>query len=128
MASILVVDDSKTIRNLLAYILKSKNHKVDTASDGLIALEKVFSSTYDLVITDINMPRMDGFKLIESIREEESYKFLPIIVLTTEAKEEARRLGIKKGANLYLTKPSDPQTLVAYVKMLLASNGGKNPA
>lgn len=125
MAKILVVDDSKTIRNLVAYILKSKSYKVDTAMDGLVALEMLFGGDYDLVITDINMPRMDGFKLIESIREEEAYKFLPIIVLTTESKEESRRLGIKKGANLYLTKPSDPETLVAYVKMLITGNDKK---
>ena len=125
MASILVVDDSKTIRNLLAYILKSQNYKVDTAIDGLVGLEMLFGGNYDLVITDINMPRMDGFKLIESIREVEAYKFLPIIVLTTESKEESRRLGIRKGANLYLTKPSDPENLVAYVKMLLSSNNSQ---
>ena len=123
MISILVVDDSKTVRNLLAYILKSKKFHVDTAVDGLVALEKIFSNKYDLVITDINMPRMDGFKLIESIRAEEAYQFLPIIVLTTESREESKRLGIMKGANMYLTKPSDPETLVAYVKMLLQSKG-----
>ncbi len=121
MASILVVDDSKTVRNLLAYILKAKGHDVETAIDGLVGLEKIFESDYDLVITDINMPRMDGFKLIESVRAEEAYQFLPIIVLTTESREESRRLGILKGANMYLTKPSDPDTLVAYVQMLLQS-------
>jgi len=121
MPSILVVDDSKTIRNLLGYILTSKGFIVDKAPDGLIALEMIFTGNYDLVITDINMPRMDGLKLITSIREEDSYKFLPIIVLTTESKEEDRRLGIKAGANIYLVKPSDPETLVANVNMLLSS-------
>ncbi|MFP4496732.1 MAG: response regulator [Vulcanimicrobiota bacterium] len=120
MSSILVVDDSKTIRNLLEYILKTHGHQVDKADDGLIALEMVFSGNYDLVITDINMPRMDGLEFIKQVRELEEYKFLPIVVLTTESKEEDRRKGIKAGANVYLVKPSDPETLIANVKMLLA--------
>jgi len=119
MSSILVIDDSKTIRNLLSYILRSRGYEVERAPDGLVALEMIFTGSFDLVITDINMPRMDGLKLIRSIREEQSYRFLPIIVLTTESKEEDRRLGIKAGANIYLVKPSDPETLVANVNMLL---------
>jgi two-component system chemotaxis response regulator CheY len=121
LASILVVDDSQTIRNLLSYILKSQGYEVDRATDGLVGLEMVFTNNYDLIITDINMPKMDGLHFIKAIRDEIAYKFLPIIVLTTESKEEDRRKGIKAGANLYLVKPSDPETLVANVRMLLAS-------
>ena len=122
MPKILVVDDSKTIRDILAYVLKFNEYEVDTASDGLMALEKVFSINYDLLITDINMPKMDGYKLIESIREENSYRFLPIIILTTESKEEDRRKGIRLGADLFLIKPPDPDSLLAYVKMLISGS------
>jgi len=119
MSYILVVDDSKTVRNLLSYILKSHGFRVKRAPDGIEALEMVFRENFDLVITDINMPRMDGLELIRLIRKEDVYRFLPIIVLTTESSEEDRRLGIKAGANLYLVKPSDPETLMANVGMLL---------
>lgn len=125
MSSILVVDDSKTIRDILAYLLKLNNFRVDTANDGLEALEMIFSNKYDLVITDINMPRMDGYRLIESVREEKDYRFLPIIILTTESSEEGCRKGIRLGADLYLVKPPNPDSLIAYVKMLISERGGK---
>ncbi len=125
MATILVVDDSRTIRDILAYILKLNNYEVDTANDGLSALEKIYSSNYDLVITDINMPKMDGYRLIKSIRKEKAYQYLPIIILTTEANEEDQRKGIRLGADLYLVKPPNPDSLLAYIEMLISGSRGR---
>ena len=117
---ILIVDDSKTVRNLVAFIMKKEGFKVTSAEDGLDGLEKLYSAEQvDLIITDINMPRMDGFTFIKTVREQEAYRDLPIVVLSTEGREKDIQQGIQLGANLYMLKPAQPDKMVKNVLMLL---------
>lgn len=118
---ILIVDDSKTVRNLVAFIMKKEGFKITMAEDGLDGLEKLYSATdpVDLVISDINMPRMDGFTFIRTVREQEAYRDLPIVVLSTEGQEKDIKLGISLGANLYMVKPAQPEKMVKNIRMLL---------
>ena len=118
--NVLIVDDSKTVRNLVAFILKAEGIKVTTAEDGLDGLEKLYSMPQvDLILTDINMPRMDGFSFIIAVREQDTYKDIPIIILSTEGGEEDIQKGIRLGANLYMVKPAQPEKMVRNIKMLL---------
>jgi two-component system, chemotaxis family, chemotaxis protein CheY len=117
---ILIVDDSKTVRNLVAFIMKKEGFKVIVAEDGLDGLEKLYSEEkVDLIISDINMPRMDGFTFIRTVREQEAYRDVPIVVLSTEGQEKDIQQGLGLGANLYMVKPAQPETMVKNVKMLL---------
>ena len=117
---IMVVDDSKTIRNLVAFVLKSEGFKVSTAEDGLDAIEKLYSlEPVDLIVSDVNMPRMDGFTFIAQVREQDIYKDIPIIILSTEGEERDIQKGIQLGANLYMVKPAQPEKMVRNIKMLL---------
>ena len=117
---VLIVDDSRTVRNLVAFIMKREGLRVTTAEDGLDGLEKLYSNPdIDLIISDVNMPGMDGFTFIKNDREQEAYRDLPIIVLSTEGQERDIQQGLNLGANLYMVKPAQPETLVRNVKMLL---------
>ena len=117
---ILIVDDSKTVRNLVAFIMKKEGFTVTMAEDGLDGLEKLYSAEQvDLIISDINMPRMDGFTFIKTVREQEAYRDLPIIVLSTEGQEKDIQQGIRLGANMYMVKPAQPEMMVKNVLMLL---------
>ncbi len=117
---IMVVDDSKTIRNLLAFVMKAEGFKVTTAEDGLDGLEQLYNGAeVDLIISDINMPRMDGFTFIKTLREQDAYKDTPIIVLSTEGQEKDIQQGMSFGANLYMVKPAQPEKMVRNIKMLL---------
>ena len=110
---ILVVDDSKTIR-------KAEGFRVSTAEDGLDAMEKLYSlEQVDLIVSDVNMPRMDGFTFIKNIRAQDAYKDIPIIVLSTEGQEKDIQTGMALGANLYMVKPAQPEKMVRNIKMLL---------
>ncbi|MDR1660137.1 MAG: response regulator [Desulfovibrio sp.] len=117
---ILVVDDSKTIRNLVTFVLKAEGFKVTMAEDGLDAIEKLtIIEPVDLILSDINMPRMDGFTFIKTIRRQDAYKDIPIIVLSTEGQEQDIQKGISLGANLYMVKPAQPEKMVRNIKMIL---------
>lgn len=117
---ILIVDDSKTVRNLVAFIMKKEGFKVTTAEDGLDGLEKLYSaSEVDLIVSDVNMPRMDGLTFIKTVREQEAYRDIPIVVLSTEGQDKDIQTGLTMGANLYMVKPAQPEKLVRNVKMLL---------
>lgn len=116
---ILVVDDSPTIRALLSFILKTAGFETRTASDGIEALETIYLNDFDLLVCDINMPKMDGLTLIKTLRAQEEYRNIPIIIITTESEEEDRKKGIEAGANVYLVKPTQPEHLIQNVKMLL---------
>lgn len=118
--TILIVDDSKTVRNLVAFIMKKEGFKVVTAEDGLDGLEKLYSAEkIDLIISDINMPRMDGFTFIKSVREQDVYRDMPIVVLSTEGQEKDIQAGLSIGANMYMVKPAQPEKMLKNVKMLL---------
>ena len=117
---ILIVDDSKTIRNLVAFIMKKEGFKVTVAEDGLDGLEKLYASPgIDLIISDINMPRMDGYTFIKTVREQDAYRDLPIVVLSTEGREKDIQAGLNLGANMYMVKPAQPEKMLRNVKMLL---------
>ncbi|MGE4296866.1 MAG: response regulator [Desulfovibrionaceae bacterium] len=117
---ILIVDDSKTVRNLVAFIMKKEGFRVTAAEDGIDGLEKLYSADkVDLIISDVNMPRMDGFTFIKTVREQEAYRDIPIIVLSTEGQEKDIQTGLGLGANQYLVKPAQPEKMVKNVKMLL---------
>ncbi len=122
---ILVVDDSINTREIEKSILEAYGYRVTLAGDGLEALEKTEQSRYDLVITDVEMPRLDGFSLTERLRADNSYKHVPIIIVTSREKEEDKRRGISVGANAYIIKGSfDQSNLVDTVQNLIGK--GKN--
>jgi two-component system chemotaxis response regulator CheY len=110
---ILIVEDSPTMRQLIAFSLKRlKNIKIVEASDGVDGLKKLSQDTFNLIITDINMPVMDGLKLVSLIRKDAVYKSVPIFIITTEGGQEDRERAMALGANAYITKPiSGPQVL-----------------
>ena len=117
---ILIVDDSKTVRNLVAFIMKKEGFRITMAEDGLDGLEKLYSAgDVDLIISDINMPRMDGFTFIRTVREQEAYRDLPIVVLSTEGQEKDIQQGFNLGANMYMVKPAQPDKRVKNIRMLL---------
>ena len=118
---ILIVDDSKTVRNLVAFIMKKEGFTVTTAVDGMDGLEKLYSTPVDLVISDVNMPRMDGFTFIKNVREQEAYRDLPIVILSTEGQEKDIQQGMNLGANLYMVKPAQPDKMVKNIRMLLGA-------
>lgn len=124
MKKILTVDDSSVIRNIISTILKTSGFSVDTAVNGIDGLEKIYKNEYDLVISDINMPKMDGLTMIKTLRENKDYKNLKIIVLSTEEEDEDKERGLQAGANIYLIKPVKPKDLVTNVKMLLDKQYG----
>lgn len=109
--TILLVDDSSTVRRMLEWSLKSLPVKFLHAANGLEALEVLGAHGVDLAIVDLNMPAMDGIELIRTVRSDEKIKKLPIILLTTESRFEDREVAYEAGANLYMTKPSTPELL-----------------
>ncbi len=116
----LVVDDSPTMRQLICYSLKRiPGCRIVEANDGVDALKKLALDTFSLVVTDINMPIMDGLKLVSMIRKDEKFKNVPIIVVTTEGAEEDRQAGLALGANGYLPKPVKTGDLLNMVNKLL---------
>ena len=117
---ILIVEDSPTMRQLLVFALKRmKGAEIVEAQDGMDGLRKVTSDDFDLALIDINMPVMDGLKLISLIRAEDSLCEMPIVVITTEAASEDRARALSLGANEYLTKPIQSNQVLAVAKSLL---------
>lgn len=119
-ATFLVVEDSPTMRQLITFSLRRlQGCRVVEAVDGVDALKKMTTEKVDLVITDINMPMMDGLKLITVIRGDPRTRELPIVIVTTEGAEEDRRRGLELGANAYIPKPIQPSDLLRTVTKLL---------
>lgn len=116
---ILIVDDCGTTRKLLGFIVKERGHRIIAASNGLEALEVIAQNPVDLVLTDLNMPQMDGLELSRTIRSIDSYSDLPIIMVTTEAGEADKKVGLEAGVTTYLTKPISPQRLIFEIEKLL---------
>ncbi|MHB8092249.1 MAG: hybrid sensor histidine kinase/response regulator [Syntrophales bacterium] len=107
---ILVVDDSANTREIEKSILEAYGYAVDLAEDGMEAIEKALEQRYDLVVTDVEMPRLDGFSLTERLRKDESYKNTPVIIVTSREKDEDKKRGIMVGANAYIVKGAFDQT------------------
>ena len=119
MASILAVDDSASMRQMVSFTLKGAGYDVTEAADGQDALDKAKSQKFNLVLTDINMPNMDGIELTKELRGLADYKFIPILTLTTEASAEKKQEGKAAGATGWIVKPFDPEQLLATVKKVL---------
>jgi len=115
MAHILGVDDSASMRQMVSFTLTEAGHEVVLASDGAEGLEAARSGCFELVITDINMPNMNGIELVQNLRQLPDYKFTPILVLTTESSADRKQEGKAAGATGWLVKPFDPDQLLATV-------------
>ncbi len=119
MASILIVDDSASMRNMVKTTLMSAGHKVTDAADGQQALDKGKGMPFDAVVTDLNMPVMDGIELIKNLRTLPSYKYTPILLLTTESSMSKKSEGKAAGATGWLVKPFNPEKLLATIDRVL---------
>ena len=118
--SALIVEDSPTMRQLLVFALsRVRGLSVAEADDGLDALKKLSSMEFDIIITDINMPIMDGLKLVKRVRSDERYKDIPVVIITTEGGEEDRKRALALGANAYITKPIRAPQVIQTVRQLL---------
>ncbi|MGH7437643.1 MAG: response regulator [Polyangiaceae bacterium] len=118
--SCLVVEDSPMMRQLIVLALsRVKSLRVTEADDGVDGLRKLATGKFDIVLTDINMPIMDGLKLVKRIRTDATHKDVPIIVITTEGSKEDRQRALQLGANAYITKPIQAPQVIAKVKELL---------
>jgi two-component system chemotaxis response regulator CheY len=121
----LVVEDSPMMRQLLVFALsRVKNLKVTEADDGVDGLRKLAGNKFDLILTDINMPIMDGLKLVKRVRSDPMHKETPIIIITTEGSTEDRQRALQLGANAYITKPIQAPQVIAKVKELLKITSG----
>jgi len=116
---ILIVDDSETVRQVLKLALGNAGYQVVEAEDGFDALAKLSGAQIDMLITDLNMPNMDGLELIKKVRDEGKHRFTPIVMLTTESSEEKKKAGREAGASGWLVKPFKPEQLLKVVKMVL---------
>lgn len=119
MKKILAVDDSASMRQMVSFTLKKAGFEVIEAKDGVEALEYITQTSFDLVITDVNMPNMDGITLISNIRELDNYRFVPILMLTTESGLEKKSAGKAAGATGWIVKPFNPDQLLATIGKVL---------
>ena len=119
MATILAVDDSASMRQMVAFTLKGAGFDVVEASDGVDALGKAKTQKFDLVISDVNMPNMDGISLIKELRTLPSFKFTPMLMLTTESTTDKKQEGKAAGATGWIVKPFNPEQLLATVNKVL---------
>lgn len=116
----LVVEDSPAMRQLIAYALKRiKGLEVAEAEDGVDALKVLSQERFDILVTDINMPMMDGLKLVSLVRQDERHQHIPIVIITTEGAHTDRQRALTLGANAYITKPIQAAQVVDCVKRLL---------
>ena len=113
---VLAVDDSKTMRDMVSFILGGAGYDVSTADDGVHALSTLGGTGVDLVITDVNMPNMNGIELVKKLRENPSYRATPILILTTESDEGLKRQGREAGATGWIVKPFVPEKLLKVVE------------
>jgi two-component system, chemotaxis family, chemotaxis protein CheY len=119
MHSILAVDDSASMRQMVSFTLKSAGYTVVEAVDGQDAWEKAGSRSFDLVLTDQNMPRLDGIGLTKKLRETSQFKNTPILILTTESSDQMKQAGRSAGATGWLVKPFDPTKLIEVIRKVV---------
>ncbi|HEX5772830.1 MAG TPA: response regulator [Geomobilimonas sp.] len=118
--NVLIVEDSPTMRQLISFALKRlRGIRIVEANDGVDGLKKLSAEKFDLIFTDINMPIMDGLKLVSLVRNDAGYKETPIVVITTEGAQEDRERALALGANDYITKPIQPTRILDVAKALL---------
>jgi two-component system chemotaxis response regulator CheY len=117
---VLIVEDSPTMRQLISFALKRlRGIRIVEANDGVDGLKKLSAEKFDLIFTDINMPIMDGLKLVSLVRNDANYKSTPIVVITTEGAQEDRERALALGANDYITKPIQPNRILDVARALL---------
>ena len=119
MANILAVDDSASMRQMVSFTLKGAGYDVTEAADGVEALNIAKTNKFNLVITDVNMPNMDGITLTKELRSLPDYKFIPILTLTTESSGDKKMAGKSAGATGWIVKPFNPDQLLATIKKVL---------
>ncbi len=120
MARVLAVDDSASMRQLVAATLQAAGHDVVSASDGVEALTLARGEVVDIVITDVNMPNMDGITLVRELRQLPAYKYVPLLMLTTESSQEKKLQGKAAGATGWIVKPFNPERLLATVAKVVS--------
>jgi DNA-binding response OmpR family regulator len=116
---ILVVDDEKDLVELVSVQLEAHGFEIVTGYDGQEALDKARFEKPDLIILDIMLPKIDGYKVCRMLKFDEKYKHIPIIMFTAKSMEEDRKMGMEVGADVYITKPFEPQFLLSTIKELL---------
>jgi len=116
---LLIVDDDKTTRKLLSLYLKGKGYEVVSAENGLDAIEKLGTESINLVVTDMNMPYMDGIELTKTLRSDSVLKEIPIIMVTTEADEDEREKAFVAGVDDYLVKPTNADAISDSIKRIV---------
>jgi two-component system, chemotaxis family, chemotaxis protein CheY len=117
---VLIVEDSPTMRQLISFALKRlRGVRIVEANDGVDGLKKLSAEKFDLIFTDINMPIMDGLKLVSLVRNDANYKNTPVVVITTEGAQEDRERALALGANDYITKPIQPNRILDVARGLL---------
>jgi two-component system, chemotaxis family, chemotaxis protein CheY len=119
MANILAVDDSASMRQMVAFTLKGAGHNVTEAADGAEALKIAKDGSFDLVLSDVNMPNLDGLGLAKELRALPNFKFTPILMLTTEAGADKKQDGKAAGATGWIVKPFNPDQLLSTIKKVL---------
>lgn len=121
---VLIVEDSPTMRQLIVFALKRlRGMQIFEANDGVDGLKKISSEAFDLIFTDINMPIMDGLKLVSLVRNDPNYQHVPIVIITTEGASEDRERALALGANEYITKPIQTTKILDAAKRLLNLEG-----
>ena len=119
MHSILAVDDSASMRQMVSFTLKNAGYDVTEAVDGQDALDKASARDFDLVLTDQNMPRLDGIGLTKKLRSQPKFKSTPILILTTESSDQMKQAGRAAGATGWMVKPFDPAKLIEVIKKVV---------
>ena len=121
---ILAVDDSATILQMITAILEGAGYEVITAADGAEALEKARGESPDLILLDVMLPKLDGYRVCRLLKFDQNYKHIPIVMLTAKAEDASMATGIRTGADQYLTKPVEPETLLEAVRTELDRAAG----
>jgi len=116
---IMTVDDSASVRQMVSFTLKQAGYEVVEAKDGQDALDKLGASSVNMLITDLNMPKIDGIKLIRKVREKPESRFMPIIMLTSDSHDSKKKEGRAAGATGWIVKPFKPEQLLAVIKKVL---------
>lgn len=119
MTKVLTVDDSSSMRQMVCFTLKNAGYDVAEAADGVEALEIAKTNEFDLILSDVNMPNMNGISLVTELRKLKEYKFVPILMLTTESSTEKKQQGRSAGATGWIVKPFEPQKLLATLNRVI---------
>ncbi len=117
--NILSIDDSSSVRKLVEFSLKSKGYSVISAENGQEGLEKLAQTSFDAVVLDINMPKMDGFEFLKKIKSDKAYRQISVVMLSTECQDKDRQKAMNLGATGYLVKPFKPTELISLMTKIL---------